>query len=208
MHQSKREQKSTLRRCALTRQIKPTTDLVRFVLSPDNIIVPDIDAKAGGKGIWISLSNMAVKEAARKKIFSEILSSEVNLPEDLAQLVQKHLQQRLLGSLGLARKAGQLVIGATKTLKAIEKGNIKALIIATNSASDMKEKILHNAKTKLKQQSYLLIDFLSSEQLSLALGQENVVYGALISGTMADSALKRADRVVRYLRNNGLQTIR
>ncbi|MEI9900670.1 MAG: hypothetical protein WDN31_11735 [Hyphomicrobium sp.] len=62
----------------------------------------------------MSLSVDAVRQAAKKNVFSKSLKTQAKLPEDLAGLTRGHLEQRLLGALGLARKAGQLVTGATR----------------------------------------------------------------------------------------------
>ena len=59
------------RQCALTREVKPVADLIRFVVSPDDEVVPDTDAKAEGRGVWISLGQKAVAEAVRKKAFAQ-----------------------------------------------------------------------------------------------------------------------------------------
>ncbi|WDR07050.1 YlxR family protein [Devosia rhodophyticola] len=57
----------TTRLCALSRQEKPVTDLIRFVLGPDGMIVPDTDAKAEGRGVWIRLDKASVAEAVKKR---------------------------------------------------------------------------------------------------------------------------------------------
>ena len=194
-----KQKMSFIRQCALTRQEKRTIDLIRFVLDPDGFVVPDIDAKAMGRGVWVSYGMSFIISAEKKNIFSKAFSCEVNFAKDLAQLVRLRLEQRLLGALGLARKAGQLIIGGAKVRSAIEKGNILALISASDGALDGRKKILNMAANKLREGSYLHIDILSSDKLDLALGKENVIHGALIDGAAANSALYRANRLIRYV---------
>ena len=67
----------TTRMCALTRVEKPVAELIRFVLGPDGVLVPDTEAKAEGRGVWISLNRSLVAEAVKKKIFARSLKSEV-----------------------------------------------------------------------------------------------------------------------------------
>ncbi len=191
-----------LRQCDLTRKVKKVDDLIRFVLSPDNVITPDIDAKAEGRGVWVSLSYLSIEQSVKKNIFSKALSCQVNVPKDLAQLTQTRLEQRLLGALGLARKAGQLIIGGAKTRSLIESGNIVALISASDAANDERAKILNLAARKLEKNSYLHIDILHSDQLNLALGRENVIYGALIDGVASKTVVKRANRLIQYVNTN------
>jgi len=188
-----------LRQCALKRVVKSTDELIRFVLSPDNELVPDIDAKAEGRGVWISLSKVAVIEAVEKNIFSRALKQRVKIGDELAQIVQKRLEDRLLGALGLARKAGQLPLGGAKVRSSIENETMIALISANDGASDGINKMQGMAKARLAQNSLVLIENLTSKQLGLALGQENVIHAALIHGAAAKSALKRAIRLNEYV---------
>ncbi|MCF6303503.1 MAG: DUF448 domain-containing protein, partial [Devosiaceae bacterium] len=46
------EKADLVRECALTRDSKPVAELLRFALSPQGELVPDIDAKAPGRGVW------------------------------------------------------------------------------------------------------------------------------------------------------------
>ena len=73
----------TTRMCALTRAEKPVAELIRFVLGPDDVLVPDTDAKAEGRGVWLSLNKDLVAEAIKRKVFARSLKSEVKLPDDL-----------------------------------------------------------------------------------------------------------------------------
>ena len=110
----------TTRMCALTRAEKPVAELIRFVLGPDDVLVPDTDAKAEGRGVWLSLNRELVAEAVKKKVFARSLKTEVKLPDDLPALTQLRLEQRYLNALGMARKAGQLTFGATKVRSLID----------------------------------------------------------------------------------------
>jgi len=56
-----------MRECCLTRQEKPVGELMRFVVGPDDGLVPDIDAKAEGRGAWVTLGENSVREAVRRR---------------------------------------------------------------------------------------------------------------------------------------------
>jgi predicted RNA-binding protein YlxR (DUF448 family) len=81
--------------------VRPAADLIRFVLGPDDVIWPDVDEKAEGRGVWITLSEEAVRQAAKKNVFAKSLKTAVKLPEDLAALTREHLTQRLVGAIGM-----------------------------------------------------------------------------------------------------------
>lgn len=199
----------TERMCALTREVLPAGDLIRFAVSPEGEIVPDTDAKAEGRGVWVSLGLARVTEAQKKKVFARSLKSEVRVPEDLAGLTRRRLEERLLAALSLARKAGQLVTGATKVKAAIDGGQIRALITATDAAPDgrgklvgaLKGHLLGVGEAGLTVPSVPHFELLDSGQMGLALGIENVIHAALTDGGAAQAAIARAERLARYIAN-------
>ena len=198
-----------MRECAVTREKKPVGDMLRFVLGPDERIVPDTDAKAEGRGVWISLGEKSVAEAVRKKAFAKSLKANVAVPDDLPGLTRLRLEQRLLGALGLAKKAGQLVTGATRVKSAIEAGEVIALLTATDAARDGRDKMLSALRGASRAAeaaggptgSVPHFELLGAEQMGLALGLENVIHAALTKGAAAQSALLRAERLARYVAN-------
>ena len=199
----------TERLCALTREVRPVADLIRFVVSPDGDLVPDTDARAEGRGVWISLGAAHVAEAVKKKAFARSLKSEVKVPDDLSGLTRRRLEERFVSALSLARKAGQLVTGASKVKSAIEAGEVLALLTATDAAEDGRKKLAGSLKGYTKAAEELgfnpgetpHFDLLDSSQMGLALGIENVIHAALIKGGAAQAAVQRAERLARYIAN-------
>lgn len=197
------------RRCALTNEVKPAADLVRFVVGPDGVLVPDTDAKAEGRGVWISIGETFVAEAVKKKAFARSLKENVTLPDDLPGLTRRRLEQRFVASLQMARKAGQLLTGALKVKTALETGEALALITATDAAGDGRKKLLatHTAVTKTAAElgfdtpEIPHLELLDSAQLSLALGTENVIHAAPTQGAAGEAAVKRGERLARYIAN-------
>lgn len=197
---------TTTRLCALTRETKPVTDLIRFVLGPDGVLAPDTEARAEGRGVWITLSHQAVAEAERKKVFARSLKTEVKVPDDLAGLTRLRLEQRFLAALGMARKAGQFITGATRVRSQIGSGELIALITATDAAEDGRNKMagtlrgLERAAADAGEAAFTVphLELLSSDQLGLALGLENVIHAALTTGAAAQSALEKGERLARF----------
>ena len=197
------------RECALTRETKSVEDLVRFVVSPDGSIFPDVDAKAEGRGVWVTLGHKEVAEAVKKKAFAKSLKTSVTVPDDLAGLTRKHLEARFLNALSMARKAGQILTGGMKVKAAIEAGEIIALLTATDAADDGRKKMAGSLKgyEKAAEEAGLdgvsvpHLELLDSSQLGLALGLENVIHAALTKGGAAQAAVQRAERLARYIAN-------
>lgn len=197
------------RRCALTHEVKPAAELIRFVVGPDDVLVPDTDAKAEGRGVWITLGQAFVAEAVKKKAFAKSLKTSVNVPADLPALTRQRLEQRFVNALQMARKAGQLMTGATKVKAALETGEAIALMTATDAADDGKKKMLATLKASSKAAEELGLpganrphfELLDSAQLGLALGIESVIHAAPTQGAAGEAAVKRAERLARYIAN-------
>lgn len=195
-----------VRTCALTRQEKPVEALVRFAVGPDDVLVPDVEARAEGRGVWITLSRDAVAEAVKKKAFARSLKGPVQVADDLAALTELRLKQRLLSALGMARKAGQFVTGATKVKSALESGTVIALLTAADAAEDGRNKMrgtlkaLNHARREagLTGPDVPHFELLQSAEMGLALGLENVIHAALMTGAAAQSAVDKATRLARY----------
>jgi len=187
------------RQCCLTREVRPAAELIRFVVSPDGELVPDIDAKAEGRGVWVTATADAVAEAQKKRAFAKSLKEEIRVPDDLAGLTRRRLEQKLLGALGLARKAGQIITGATRVKAALQAGEASALLTATDAAPDGRQKMLGSLRALENGDAIPHLELLSSTQLGLALGLDNVIHGALTKGAAAQSALARALRLARFI---------
>jgi uncharacterized protein len=195
------------RTCALTRTEKPVEDLVRFAVGPDDVLVPDVDARAEGRGVWITLSHDAVAEAVKKKAFARSLKAPVTVAEDLADLTRLRLEQRLLSALGMSKKAGQFVSGATKVKGALETNTVLALLTATDAADDGRNKMVGALKALNYGRREVGItgpdvphfELLGSAEMGLALGLENVIHAALTTGAAAQSAVDKAKRLARYI---------
>ena len=197
------------RRCAVTFEVKAAADLIRFVVGPDDVLVPDTDAKAEGRGVWVSLGQSQVAEAIKKKAFAKSLKTNVTVPDDLVALTRLRLEQRFTQSLSMARKAGQILTGAMKVKTALETGEAIALLTATDAAEDGKKKMLATLKASTNSAEEQGLDLaerphfelLDSAQLGLALGIENVIHAAPTQGAAGEAAVKRAERLARYIAN-------
>ncbi|MEP7241964.1 MAG: RNA-binding protein [Devosia sp.] len=197
------------RRCALTREVKAAADLVRFVVGPDDVLVPDTDMKAEGRGVWITLGQAQIAEAVRKKAFAKSLKTAVTVPADLPELTRLRLEQRLLSAMQMARKAGQLATGAMKVKAALETGSAVALLTATDAAEDGRKKLLATLKASTKsaeEQGFGTVnvphfELLDSARMGLALGIESVIHAAPTQGAAGEAVVKRAERLARYAAN-------
>src|SRR3954447_182199 len=129
------------RTCIVTRKSGAPDDLIRFVVGPDSAIVPDLKRNLPGRGCWVTADRLHVERAAARKLFGRALKQDVSVPADLAELVDRLLARAALGSLGLARKAGAVVMGAAKDEAAGRSGEALAVLHAGGAQPDGVRKI-------------------------------------------------------------------
>jgi predicted RNA-binding protein YlxR (DUF448 family) len=182
------------RRDIVSGEILPDSRLLRFVASPDGEVVPDVAAKLPGRGLWVEASRDAVNKAVEKKLFSRAAKAQLAAAADLSERAEKALVTRMLGDLGIARRSGQLVLGFDNVLRALEGPKPpKVLIEAFDGAKDGKRK-LYAAAHRLEL-NCTVIESLTSAELGLALGRENVIHAAIQPGGFAERLTFDAERL-------------
>jgi len=185
------------RLCAVTRTVRPISDLLRFVVGPDGSVVPDIKAKLPGRGIWVTGTRRAVEEAVKRKVFGRGFKREVRPSPDLADRTQQLLERAVLDALAIAGKAGSVAAGFTKAEAAIEHEDVVGLIHAAEAAPDGSRK-LAAAWRRRSDAPPVVIGFLGSAQLDLALNRPNVIHAALLAGPVSETFLARCRRLDRF----------
>jgi uncharacterized protein len=182
------------RRCIATGRILPEDKLVRFVLSPDGVVVPDLDRKLPGRGMWLSATKADFAKAVAKGDFAKSAKAKVTLPDDLIGHVANLLIIRLEADLGMARRAGFADTGFDSVMRALDKKIPPALLFHAADASDDGRRKLRSA-VKSRALATRSIELLTRDQLSAALGRDNVVHAAIRPGPLADRLASNANRL-------------
>jgi uncharacterized protein len=199
------EKSATMRMCAVSREVRPIDELIRFVISPSGEVVPDIKRKLPGRGLWVSASSRAVAEAVRRNHFSRGFKRDVRAAATLADDTEALLVRSTIDALAIAAKAGQVVSGFSKVegLLGGPRGvAIAALIHASDGAGDGIRKLdalaRQNPGNIGKSGEFSMVTALTSAQLDLALGRSNVIHAALLAGPASKTFLSRSQILVRY----------
>lgn len=194
-----------MRMCAVSRQVRPIDELIRFVVAPSGEVIADLKRKLPGRGLWISASRSAVAEAVRRHHFTRGFKRDVRVAAALAADTEALLARFAAEALGVAAKAGQVVSGFAKVADALERRArtpVRGLIHASDGAADGIRKlnalIGQNHKDDGKPAEILIVNVLTSEQLDLALGRSNVIHAALLAGPASETFLSRSQLLVRY----------
>jgi predicted RNA-binding protein YlxR (DUF448 family) len=189
----------TERTCAVTRNVMPVDELIRFVAGPDGTVVPDVKRKLPGRGLWVTGTRDTVEQAVKRRVFGRGFKRDVRVPDDLPDQVDRLLERAALDALAIAGKAGLVAAGFAKVEAALSRGEAFALIHAAEAAAEGRRKL---GKTAPDGRVLPVFDEFSGERLDLALNRPNVVHAALLAGPGSETFLARAARLVRYRTNN------
>ena len=197
------------RTCVLTREHGTRDQLIRLALSPDGDILPDVRAKAPGRGAWIGVDRATLEAAQAKGKLKGALSrafktGDIKIPDDLGERIESALRQAALDRLGLEARSGTLLTGSEKIDVALRRGEVHLLIHAADAGEDGNRK-LDQAWRVGGGEGQGLVFPAERAILSLALGRQNVVHIALIDRAAASRVSHAIERWRAFIgRNEGL----
>jgi uncharacterized protein len=192
------EERGPERTCVVTREKATPEAMLRFVLGPDHQVVPDIKRKLPGRGVWVGLSRQLVAQAVKKQVFARGLKDKALAAPDLPDLVEDLLRRDALQALSLANKAGLVTTGFVKVEKAVEAGEVAALLHARDGAADGKRKLGQALRRKFGPEGKPEIGLFSNDEIGAALGRDHVVHAALGNGAAMKVLLASCRRLAVY----------
>ncbi|MEN2710970.1 DUF448 domain-containing protein [Sphingomonas sp. NPDC092331] len=200
-----REGSDPVRTCILSREEAPRDGLIRLALSPDGEVLPDVRAKAPGRGAWIGVTR-AELEASGKKLKGVLArafkGAELRIPEDLGARIEEQLRRNALDRLGLEFKAGHVAIGGDRIQEAARGGRLHLLLHAGDAGEDGARKLAQAWRVGSDREGSGLQGLtlpIPRTILSLALGRENVVHAGLTDAKAAARTSEALDRWLRFI---------
>ncbi len=178
-----------LRKCIVTGEERPKADLIRFVVGPKNGIVPDLEERLPGRGLWLSADREVVETASARRLFARAARQKVDVPEGLAERVEALLCGRTMDLIGLARRSGNVVSGFEKVRAFLKEGRKGLLLAASDGTRGGRDKLLALSSDHSE------LDLLSSAELGQALGREQVVHAIVASGALAERIRREMGRL-------------
>jgi predicted RNA-binding protein YlxR (DUF448 family)/ribosomal protein L30E len=180
------------RRCLVTREVKDRDRMIRFVLDPAGQVVPDVDGRLPGRGMWLSADRNVLNRAIAANLFARAARMRVQVRADMAEQVERLLASRALDCLGLARRAGQVAMGFDQVRAFLRSSSAAVLIAAADSAADGRRKLRQLAP------GVPVITAFSKAELGAALGREGIVHAAVAPGGLARRLIGSVRRLAGF----------
>jgi len=185
------------RRCIVTGDTQPKCGLIRFVVGPDNQIVPDLLEKLPGRGIWVTADRHVLEAALKKGLFARGAKQVVTVPDGLIDDVEAGLVRRVVELISLTRKGSRAVMGYEKVKSWLMQERARVLIQASDGS------IRGKSKLRTPEDNGVFIGALTAQELGLAFGRENVIHGALAAGGLTKRVVEEAAKLKGLRRNAG-----
>lgn len=194
------------RTCILSREEAPRDGLIRLALAPDGTVLPDVRAKAPGRGAWIGVGRAELETAIAKGKLKGVLgrafkTNAVTVPADLPDLIAGALERLVLDRLGLEARAGRVLTGSDRIAEHARAGNLALLLHAGDASEDGNRKLDQAWRVGSDREGSGLRGLVlpvSRTILSVALGRENVVHIGLTDPRAARRVRDALDRWLHF----------
>ncbi len=190
---------SPQRTCISCRSTGDKDRFLRFVLSPERLVTPDIEYKLPGRGAYTCISATCLREAVKKRQFGRAFKdSALSVDADyLDSILRKQMNGRIEGYIALASKAGEAVSGAEsieRTMRGASKPSL--LLIALDASKPVAEKL----ESLAKRSDLPFYRVLDKEQFGCLLGKSSDRSAVLImSAGFGKSLVREIERYRNYL---------
>jgi hypothetical protein len=177
-----------MRTCIATGAERPKAELIRFVVGPDDHVVPDLLGRLPGRGIYVAPERAALERAEAKRLFSRAARRPVTVPVGLAGEIEAQLARRVVELISLARKAGLAVAGYERVKDWLGKGEAQVLLQARDGSERGKSKLSTPEGGRW-------IGWLTADELGLAFGRQTVIHAALGAGGLTSRVVEEAAKL-------------
>ncbi|MGR3435548.1 MAG: RNA-binding protein [Shimia sp.] len=188
-----RDRDAPERRCLATGESGPRAGLIRFVLGPDGVVVPDVLGKLPGRGFYVTADREALGRAVSKRLFSKGAKAQASVPPEwadggLADLVEDQVLRRVQDGIAMARKAGRAVSGYEKVRGWLESGEGWVLVQASDGSARGKSKLNTPPGGRF-------VGCLTGDELGLCFGRPHVIHAALAAGGLTTRVVEDAGKL-------------
>ncbi|MDD2898897.1 MAG: DUF448 domain-containing protein [Desulfuromonadaceae bacterium] len=186
------------RSCLGCRASKDKDSLLRFVLTPEMEILPDLEHRLPGRGSYTCIDKRCLAAAVNQRQFKRSFKHDVTvMPADtLVEYVRGQLHSRITGLIGLANKAGLITGGGSMVLDVV-RGKTKPglVIVAADVSPAIGDKIIHAADSHRVPHRVVI----TKNDFGAILGKAPRSAIAVASGGFVSQLCKAIDRYKNFL---------
>ncbi|MEO7247392.1 MAG: DUF448 domain-containing protein [Novosphingobium sp.] len=195
------------RRCILSGEHASRDALLRLAISPEGEVLPDVLARAPGRGAWIGVPRAELEVAITKGKLKGALArafkgAELTIPPDLADRIEAALMRAVTDRLGLELRAGKLLMGSDRIAEKARSGRVAWLAHAADASEDGARKLDQAWRVGEEAEGSGMGGLrlpLDRTALSVALGRDNVVHLALTDKAAAERLSALLARLLHFI---------
>ncbi|NNC73208.1 MAG: DUF448 domain-containing protein [Sphingomonadaceae bacterium] len=207
-----RDKRNPERKCILSGEVRARDELIRLALGPSGEILPDVRAKAPGRGAWIGVDRATLETAQAKgqlrgALARSFKSGDLAIPDDLADRITGALEKNALDRIGLESRSGAVITGSDRIRETARAGRVHLLLHAADAAEDGRRKLDQawrvgkEAEGSGRQGLVIPAD---RSILGAALGRENVVHIAIVDERAAKRVSGAISRWMNFTGPGGM----
>jgi predicted RNA-binding protein YlxR (DUF448 family) len=200
------------RKCILSGEHDAREALIRLAIAPEGpdgscAVLPDVLARAPGRGAWIGVSRPELEAAIAKGKLKGALARAFKgavfaIPEDLPARIEAALTRVFTDRLGLELRSGKLLLGTDRIAENARSGSVRWLAHAADASVDGSRKVDQAWRVGMGAEGSGMAGItlpLDRAALSVALGRVNVVHLALCDAGAAERVAVPLERLLRFL---------
>jgi predicted RNA-binding protein YlxR (DUF448 family) len=162
--------------------------MIRFVLGPGRELVPDLEGRLPGRGMWLSARGDVLERAAQRGAFAKAARGTVHLPPDLRARIEDGLARRVRDLVGFARRGGQAVCGRDTVREWLRAGRVGLLVEASDGSPAERARLIGR-------RALPVVAPLPSGVLGGVFGRDHAVHVAIAPGRLAETIAAEAARL-------------
>ncbi len=177
--------------CAITAEPLEKEWAIKLVMSPQGVVVPDLDDALPGKALWAVCKPSIWRELLKEEVLERLFGKEAVLLPNFEQRCITMMRQQALQWLALSKKAGKLIVGGQKVKVALNEGRV---LLVFQAAGGSKRELKNLLQGPYK--SISVCDFFTTDELAGVLGQNHIGYLALLKGGLSEKVFRRCIQLV------------
>ncbi len=189
------------RRDIASGELRNPADMLRLVFGPDGQVVADIYQKLPGRGVWVDARRQSVEKAVKSGAIARAAKRKIILSDDFVDAIELGLAKRVLGMIGMAKRAGQLESGFENVRSCARSGKVGVRIEASDGKPDGRSKIRVVVKAIAKELDMKMppiVGCFTGSELGKTIGRDNLVHACIHKGKMANAIAREIDKLAGF----------